>query len=109
MQRGVSVGATDSYQFHSGALLSMLFQYTRSEVRRQFNLGVPLYYCLLGRKLFGKTIKYPRMRFGHFPAWLLRDRLYLNFGKGAIPPYRVPERVETPQHRMSSWLAISRT
>jgi hypothetical protein len=28
-QRGVSIGATDSYQFHSGALLSVLFQYTR--------------------------------------------------------------------------------
>jgi sulfatase maturation enzyme AslB (radical SAM superfamily) len=28
-QRGVSIGATDSYQFHSGALLSTLFQYTR--------------------------------------------------------------------------------
>jgi radical SAM superfamily enzyme YgiQ (UPF0313 family) len=80
-----------------------------SEVRRQFNLGVPLYYYLLGRELFGKTIKYPLMRFGHFPEWLLRDRLYLNFGKGAIPPYRVPERVEIPPDRVSSWLAISRT
>ena len=28
-QRGASIGATDSYQFQSGALLSTLFQYTR--------------------------------------------------------------------------------
>ncbi len=30
-QRGVAIGATDSYQFTSGALLSTMFQYTRFE------------------------------------------------------------------------------
>jgi len=77
-----------------------------SNVRWKFNLGVPLYYYLLGRKLFGNSIKYPLLRFGHFPEWLLRGRLYLNFGDGRTSPYRIPERVETPAERARASLPV---
>jgi hypothetical protein len=70
-----------------------------SNVRWKFNVGVPLYYHLLGRKLFGNTIKYPLLRFGHFPERLLPAKLYLNFGDGRNARYRVPDQVEIPDER----------
>lgn len=69
-------------------------------VQWRYNLGVPIYYYLLGRKLFGSAMKYPLWRFAHFPEWMLRGKLYLDFGNGAAPRYRVPERVEIPEERM---------
>lgn len=37
------------------------------------------YYYFLGRRLFGKAMKYPLLRMGHFPEWLLKRKLYLDF------------------------------
>jgi radical SAM superfamily enzyme YgiQ (UPF0313 family) len=68
-------------------------------VVRKFSLGVPLYYYLLGRKLFGRSMKYPLFRLGHFPEWYLRDKLYLDFSGRGQPRHRVPEHVEVPEHR----------
>jgi radical SAM superfamily enzyme YgiQ (UPF0313 family) len=45
----------------------------------KFSAGVPLYYGLLGKKLFGQGIKYPLMRFAGVPDRLMRKRLYLDF------------------------------
>lgn len=70
-----------------------------SKMEWQFNLGVPIYYYLLGRRLFGQVMKYPLFRLGHFPEWLLRRKLYLDFSKNGAPRYRVPARVEIPEHR----------
>jgi len=70
-----------------------------SNVRWKFNLGVPIYYYLLGRKLFGNIVKYPLLRFGHSPERLLRDKLYLNFGDDRTARYRIPGRVEIPAER----------
>jgi hypothetical protein len=67
-------------------------------VMLKFNLGVPIYYYLMGRKLFGDAIKYPLFRLGHFPEWLLRRKLYLDFSNGHRPKFRVPERVDIPEH-----------
>ncbi len=61
---------------------------------RKFNLGVPIYYYLLGRKMFGKTMKYPIMRLAHFPERILKRRLYLDLRQKS--PLRVPEIVEIP-------------
>ena len=47
--------------------------------RYKFSAGVPLYYYMLGRKLFGDGIKYPLYRFAGVPDRLLRKRLYLDF------------------------------
>jgi radical SAM superfamily enzyme YgiQ (UPF0313 family) len=47
--------------------------------RYKFSMGVPLYYRMLGRKLFGKGIKYPLYRFAGVPDRFLRGRLYLDF------------------------------
>jgi hypothetical protein len=57
-----------------------------------FCLGTPLYYYLLGRKLFGEKIKYPLWRLAHVPEWLLQRKLYLRLNR---PPtrFRVPEDV----------------
>jgi radical SAM superfamily enzyme YgiQ (UPF0313 family) len=71
-----------------------------SNVKWKFNIGVPLYYYGLGRKLFGSGLKYPLFRFGHLPEWLLRRRLYLDFSNGNQPRYRVPEAVHIPAERM---------
>ncbi len=66
----------------------------------RFNLGIPFYYYLLGRRLFGKAMKYPLYRLGHFPEWYLRRKLYLDFSSDKEPRYRVPDHVEIPDHRM---------
>jgi radical SAM superfamily enzyme YgiQ (UPF0313 family) len=79
-----------------------------STVRMKFNLGVPLYYYLLARKLFGDTIKDPLLRFGHFPERLLRGKLYLNFRDGQTARYEIPERVEIPAGRAGTSLPASR-
>jgi hypothetical protein len=50
---------------------------TRSGLK--FSAGVPFYYNLLGRKLFGQGIKYPLMRFAGVPDRLMKKHLYLNF------------------------------
>lgn len=71
-----------------------------SNVRWKFNLGVPLYYYLLGRKLFGSGLKYPLFRFGHFPEWYLRRHLYLDFSGGARPRYQTPAQVMVPAERL---------
>ena len=71
-----------------------------SNVKWKFNIGVPLYYYGLGRKLFGSGMKYPLFRFGHLPEWLLRQRLYLDFSGKKQSRYRVPEAVHIPTERM---------
>jgi radical SAM superfamily enzyme YgiQ (UPF0313 family) len=62
---------------------------------RKFNLGVPIYYYLLGRRMFGKQMKYPIMRLAHFPEKFLSRRLYLDLRKTS--PLKAPETVEIPQ------------
>jgi radical SAM superfamily enzyme YgiQ (UPF0313 family) len=47
--------------------------------RYKFSLGVPLYYKMLGKKLFGEGMKYPLWRFAGFPEKLMRKHLYLDF------------------------------
>lgn len=64
----------------------------------RFHLGVPLYYYLLGRRLFGDVMKYPLFRLAHFPEWYLRRKLYLDFSGRKEPRFQVPERVEVPEH-----------
>jgi len=68
-------------------------------VQWKFNVGVPLYYYLLGRELFGPTMKYPIFRLAHFPEWFLRRKLYLDFSGPRTPRYRVPETVDIPELR----------
>ena len=51
---------------------------------------VPQRLRLLGRRLFGKAIKYPLLRPGHFPEWILKHKLYLNFTGKHKPRFRVP-------------------
>ena len=60
---------------------------------------MPLYYYLLGRKLFGREIKYPLYRFGHIPERFLRGKMYLDFSNGDPGRYTVPERVQIPEER----------
>jgi radical SAM superfamily enzyme YgiQ (UPF0313 family) len=45
----------------------------------KFSMGVPIYYGMLGKKLFGQGIKYPLLRFAGMPDRLMRKRLYLDF------------------------------
>ena len=45
----------------------------------KFSLGVPFYYYMLGRKLFGDGIKYPLYRFAGVPDRFMRKHLYLDF------------------------------
>ncbi len=66
----------------------------------RFNLGIPLYYYMLGRRLFGKAMKYPLFRLGHFPEWFLRRKLYLDLSGSREPRFRVPDHVEVPEHRL---------
>ena len=68
-------------------------------VQWKFNLGIPLYYYGLGRKLFGRAMQYPLFRFAHFPESILRRRLYLDYSGRMQPRYVVPDRVEIPEER----------
>ena len=45
----------------------------------KFSMGVPIYYGMLGKKLFGQGIKYPLLRFAGMPDRFMRSRLYLDF------------------------------
>ncbi|CAN5210668.1 radical SAM protein [soil metagenome] len=63
--------------------------------QRRFNFGVPIYYYLMGRRLFGKQMKYPLMRLAHFPEKILSRRLYLDLREKS--PMLVPKAVEIPQ------------
>jgi hypothetical protein len=67
-------------------------------VQWQFNMGIPLYYYMIGRKLFGDAIKYPLYRLAHFPEWFLRRKLYLDFSGRQQPRYSLPHHVEVPDH-----------
>jgi hypothetical protein len=57
-----------------------------------FYLGTPIYYFLLGRKMFGKNIKYPLWRMAHVPESLLRRRLYLHLDAPA-KRFKIPKEV----------------
>jgi len=63
----------------------------------KYNLGIPVYYYLLGRKLFGEAMKWPLFRLAHFPERFLRDKLYLDFSNGTRPRFTAPAYVEVPQ------------
>lgn len=67
------------------------------KVQWMFNLGVPVYYFALGRKLFGNQILYPLLRLGHFPEWLLSRKLHLNLSRQS--KHRMPDSVQIPEHR----------
>ena len=68
-------------------------------VQWKFNLGVPLYYYGIGRKLFGSSMKYPLLRLAHFPEQILRRKLYLDFSNGNRPRFTAPESVPVPEER----------
>ena len=55
------------------------FWHGGSSASMKFSLGMPLYYYLLGRKLFGNGIKYPLYRFAGVPERFMREHLYLDF------------------------------
>ncbi len=76
------------------------FFHRNTWLHSRFNMAIPLYYYLLGRRLFGQEMKYPLFRLGHFPEWFLRRRLYLDFSGRQQPKYRVPERVPIPEERL---------
>jgi len=71
-----------------------------------YNLGIPLYYCLLGRRLLGKAMKYPLLRLGYFPEWILKHKLYLDFTGKRPPRFRVPDFVPIPEHAVRPCLAL---
>jgi hypothetical protein len=39
----------------------------------------------MGRRLFCAAMKYPLYRLAHFPEWLLRRKLYLDFSARQEP------------------------
>ncbi len=62
-----------------------------------FNLGIPIYYYALGRRLFGQAVKYPLLRLAHVPESILSKKLYINLDRPSSR-YRTPDRVEIPRH-----------
>ena len=55
------------------------FWYRGSRANAKFSLGVPIYYSMLGKKLFGAGIKYPLWRFAGVPDRFIRKHMYLDF------------------------------
>ena len=66
--------------------------------QRRFNFGIPIYYYLMGRRMFGKQMKYPLMRLAHFPESYLKRRLYLDLRENSL--MKVPDSVEIPKPKM---------
>ncbi|MGH9488794.1 MAG: B12-binding domain-containing radical SAM protein [Terriglobales bacterium] len=66
-------------------------------VQWKFHLGIPLYYYSIGRRTFGKNIKYPLFRLGHFPERWMRRHLYLGFDRAQAPRYSIPEEIKVPE------------
>ena len=64
----------------------------------KFNVGIPLYYYLMGRRIFGSALKYPLFRLAHFPEWFLRRKLYLDFSGRMQPRWQAPDNVIIPGH-----------
>jgi radical SAM superfamily enzyme YgiQ (UPF0313 family) len=77
-----------------------------SSVRLKLILGIPIYYYLLGRKLYGPGFKYPLFRLGHFPEWFLRSKLYLDFSDHREPKLKVPDFVPIPEERRRPVLPV---
>jgi radical SAM superfamily enzyme YgiQ (UPF0313 family) len=78
----------------------------RKNTQWKFNLGIPLYYYMIGRRLFGPSMKYPLMRLGHFPEAWLRRKLYLDFTGQTPARFQTPEFVPIPDHMYPSPLPI---
>jgi radical SAM superfamily enzyme YgiQ (UPF0313 family) len=72
--------------------------------QRRFNLGLPIYYYSIGRRLFGKNMKYPLLRLAHVPERFLQKRLYLDLRTDS--PHKTPERVEIPKASMRPAIPI---
>ena len=51
-------------------------------------------------------MKYPLLRFGHFPECLLRRKLYLDFSGRKQPRYQTPKSVPVPEHRLQAQLPV---
>ncbi|MCL5005674.1 MAG: B12-binding domain-containing radical SAM protein [Acidobacteria bacterium] len=66
----------------------------------KFNIGIPIYYYLMGQKIFGSKLKYPLFRLAHFPEWFLRRRLYLDFSGRMQPRWQAPDHVPIPEYRL---------
>jgi len=58
---------------------NMEFWRSGTKAMLKLRMGVPIYYTLLGKKLFGHGVKYPLLRLAGMPDRLLSKRLYLNF------------------------------
>ncbi|HRR56720.1 MAG TPA: radical SAM protein [Acidobacteriota bacterium] len=65
--------------------------------RWKFGLGVPIYYSLIGRRLFGKAMKYPLLRLAHVPERWMRGKLYLDFSDPHRPRLRPPDALRPPE------------
>jgi radical SAM superfamily enzyme YgiQ (UPF0313 family) len=65
--------------FFTSWKLNMEFWRGGSSKNLKFTAGAPIYYKLLGKKLFGDGIKYPLLRFAGVPDRLMRKHLYLDF------------------------------
>jgi hypothetical protein len=75
----------------------VFFRGVNRKVQRRFNIGVRLYYYMMGRRMFGSAMKYPALRLAHVPERFLRRRLYLNLDEN--PKFGIPERVDIPAER----------
>jgi hypothetical protein len=67
------------------------------KVQRRLNIGGPLYYYLMGRRMFGSAMKYPALRLAHFPESYLSKHLYLDLRKDA--KFQTPDSVDIPVER----------
>jgi radical SAM superfamily enzyme YgiQ (UPF0313 family) len=103
------MGGQDSAQLYKLTELQWEFFYTcwrynlefyrgdDRKVQRRFNIGVPLYYYMMGRRMFGSAMKYPALRLAHFPEKFLSKHLYLDLRKDA--KFQIPETVDIPVER----------
>lgn len=73
-----------------------LFRRRAKDIAWKYAVGIPIYYSLLGKRLFGPGVKYGLFRVGHYPERWLKRHLYLDFTGGMRPRFAVPEEVPVP-------------
>lgn len=73
-----------------------LFRWRAKDIAWKYAVGIPIYYSLLGKRLFGPGVKYGLFRVGHYPERWLKRHLYLDFTGGMRPRFAVPDEVPVP-------------
>jgi hypothetical protein len=68
---------------------------------------LPSRYASVFKVAWAGAMKYPVLRLGHFPEWILKHKLYLDFTEKRQPRFHVPDHVAIPEHAIRPFLPVN--